>query len=365
MSSTRKIRVGLVGFGISGRVFHAPFLHRLSDQYELKCVVERHANEAEKIYPSIRTVRSSNELFLDPDIDLVVITTENHSHYSLSKEALEHGKHVVVEKPMTITSVEARHLLELAKSKHLIICPYHNRRYTSGFRTIEAIVREKLLGNEIIDCEIHFDRYRPELKAGNAWRERREPGAGIFFDLGSHLIDQALTLFGQPTTITADIRQQRTVAFIDDYFDVRLDYGRLRVTLKASMLVRESGPRYTLHGTRGSFIKYGDDIQEEMLRAGAMPPTNDEKVHDRQWGNESSEYDGILHTEDSDGQIVKKKYSTLRGDYGLFYEQLYRAIIDGQPLNIRPEDGFNVIRLIELGFQSSNEKRTVICEQLL
>lgn len=358
MSSTPRIRVGLVGFGISGRVFHAPFLHKLNEQFELKSVVERHTNEAEKIYPNIKTVRSTEDLFNDPEIDLVVITTANDLHYSLSRAALEKGKHVVVEKPMTIRSVEAQALIDLAKEKGLILCPYQNRRYTSGFRTIKQIVDEKLLGEELVECELHFDRYRPELKGGNAWRERNEAGGGIFYDLGSHLLDQALTLFGHPQTITADIRIQRPIAHVDDYFDVRLDYGRLRVTLKAGMLVRELGPRYTLHGLKGSFLKYGDDIQEERLRAGATP-------NDPNWGQEATEHDGILHTETNEGQVIRKPYPTLPGDYGLFYKQLYAAIRQGQPLEIRPEDGFNVIRLIELGFQSNKEKRTIPCDQLL
>ena len=215
---------------------------------------------------------------------------------------------------------------------------------------------------KLLTYEVHFDRYRPELRGGNAWRERNEPGAGIFYDLGSHLIDQALSLFGHPQTITADIRVQRPVSSVDDYFDVRLDYGHLRVTLKSSMLIREMGPRYVLHGSRGSFIKYGDDIQEGVLRNGVMPPKNNE---DNDWGKEPSEDYGLLHTETKDGKIIKEKYKTLNGNYGLFYEQLYAAIVHGKQLEIRPEDGYNVIRIIELGLQSSREKRTVQCDQLL
>lgn len=362
MSTKRKIRVGLIGFGLSGRVFHAPFLHTMSNMFELRSVVERHSNEAIKIYPYIKTVRSTTELFDDPDIDLVIITTSNDLHYSLSKEALEKGKHVVVEKPMTIRSSEALNLIQLAKSKKLILCPYQNRRYDSDYLTIKDIINKKLLGDEIVDCEIHFDRYRPQLKGGNAWRERNEQGAGIFYDLGSHLIDQALNLFGHPKTITADIRIQRPVAQVDDYFDVRLDYGRLRVTLKSSMLVREVGPRFVLHGLLGSFIKYGDDVQEAVLRTGVMPTIMEKK---NSWGKEPQENNGLLHTETNDGRIIKEKYETLQGNYGKFYEQLYTAIVDGNELEIRPEDGYNVIRIIELGLQSSQENRTISCDKLL
>jgi predicted dehydrogenase len=362
MYSSRKIRVGIVGFGISGRVFHAPFIHKMTDMFELRSVVERHSDEAVKIYPYIKTVRSVEELFADPEIDLVIITTSNDLHYSLSKEALEKGKHVVVEKPMTIRSSEALELIELAKKKKLILCPYQNRRYDSGYRTIQEIIEKKFLGDEILDCEIHFDRYRPELRGGNAWRERNQLGAGILYDLGSHLIDQTLSLFGHPQTVTGDIRIQRPVAHVDDYFDIRLDYGRLRVTLKTSMLIREMGPRYVLHGPKGSFIKHGDDIQEGVLRNGGMPPGMNEE---NDWGKEPNEDSGLLHTETKDGQIIKEKYETLRGNYRLFYEQLYAAIVHGNPLDIRPEDGYNVIRIIELVLQSSREKRTVQCDGLL
>ncbi|CAF3860374.1 unnamed protein product [Rotaria sp. Silwood1] len=364
-ASSRKIRVGLVGFGNSGRVFHAPFLHTMSNMYELRSVVERHSNEAVKIYPYIKTVRSATELFDDPDIDLVIIATPNNLHYSLSKEALEKEKHVVIEKPITIRSSEALELIELAKKKKLILCPYQNRRYDSGYRTIKEIVNRKLLGDEIHECVIHFDRYRPELNGGNAWRERNEPGAGAFYDLGSHLIDQTLSLFGHPQTITADIRIQRSGAHVDDYFDVRLDYGRLRVTLKRSMLIREMGPRYVLHGLKGSFIKYGEDVQAGVLQTGTMPPTVDEKLKENSWGKEPIEDYGLLHTENNDGRIIKEKFETLTGNYGLFYEQLYAAIVHGKELEIRPEDGYNVIRIIELGLQSSQEKRTLQCNQLL
>ena len=366
MSYPRKIRVGLVGFGLSGRIFHAPFLHTMPDMYEFRSVVERHLNEAVKIYPYIKTIRSTTELFNDSDIDLVIITTSNDLHYSLSKEALEKGKHVVIEKPMTIRSSEAFELIEIAKKNNLILCPYQNRRYDSDFRTVKEIVNKKLLGDEILDCEIHFDRYRPQLKGENAWRERNEPGAGTFYDLGSHIIDQALSLFGHPKTITADIRKQRAMACIDDYFDVRLDYDRLRVTLKSSMLIREKGPRYVLHGSQGSFIKYGNDPQENMLLMGIMPPMRiDNKDDENNWGKESNDDNGLLHTETKTSEIIKEKYQTLPGHYGLFYEQLYNSIVHGKELEVRPEDGYNVIRLIELGFQSSRERKTVQCDQLL
>jgi len=355
----------VIGFGLSGRVFHARFLSA-SSNYELSAIVERHTDAAQKIYPTVKIYRSTSELMNDPEIDLIIITTPNNSHFPLAKEALEKGKHVVMEKPFTVSTDEALELIQLVQKQQgkYVLYPYQNRRYDSGFRTIRQIIDQKLLGEEIVEMEIHFDRYRPQLKtSGSIWREQSGPGSGILYDLGSHLVDQALCLFGHPKTITANVRKQRLNAQSDDYFDIRLEYGkqrRLRVILKASMFVREMGPRYQIHGTKGSFLKYGDDVQESELKSGRIPDING-----RDWGKEPEHDWGLLHTEISDGQIIKEKYPTLNGDYGSFYEDLYQTIVHSQPLKIRAEDGYNTIRLIELAQQSSQEKRTIICDKLL
>lgn len=347
------IKTAMIGFGVSGRCFHAPFLH-ISPKYELTAVVERHGEESKKQYPSIRLCRTADEVMDDPGIDLIVITTPNESHLPLARQALLAGKHVVLEKPFTIHSGDALQLIALAESRRRVISPYQNRRYVSDYRTVREIVQGQLLG-DIVECEIHYDRYRPQLRPG-AWREKDIPGSGILYDLGAHLIDQALHLFGPPRTITADVRRQRPGIQADDYFDIRLDYGWLRVILEAGMLVREMGPRYMLHGMKGSFIKWGDDPQEALLRTGVMPGTPD-------WGKEPEEIWGLLHTE-KDGSVIRKKYPSATGNFGAYYDDLYDAIINGSPLKVRPEDGYNIIKLIELALQSSREKRTVACEGL-
>lgn len=352
----KKIRVGLVGFGMSGRVFHAPFLHTLP-QYNLVAVLERHKNEAEKIYPYIQTERSIENLLKREDIDLVVITTPNETHYSYAQMALQAGKHVVLEKPMANTSTEAKELINVGKNSGNVFSIYQNRRYVGDFKTIQQIVNKSLLGT-VHEYICHFDRYRDAPKPEKAWREEARPGSGIFFDLGPHLIDQALCLFGLPQYITAFIKHQRSFAIVDDYFDVRLDYDNgLAVILKSGMLIREMGPRYAIHGTQGSYVKFGDDPQEELLKKGKMPT-------DENWGEEPSTQFGILHTAD-EGKVIREPYPTLPGNFGEYYQDLYGTIVLGNPLKVKSEHGYNTIRLIELANESDRLRRTLPCTALL
>jgi predicted dehydrogenase len=352
----KTIRVGLVGYGMSGRVFHAPFLHTLP-QYELKAVVERHKNEAEKVYPYVETERTIEALLERDDIDLVVVTTPNETHFPYAKASLLAGKHVVLEKPFANNSAEAAELVKLGQQSGKVFSVYQNRRFVGDFKTIRQILHDGLLGN-VHEYICHFDRYRDAPKADKAWREEARPGSGVFFDLGPHLIDQALCLFGLPQTITAFIKHQRPFAIVDDYFDVRLDYENgLTVILKSGMLIREMGPRYAIHGTLGSYLKYGDDPQEELLKQGIMPAGED-------WGKEPEHQHGILHTM-LDGQLVRKTAPTFPGNYGAFYTNLYNTITHGAPLMEKPEHGYNTIRLIELAIESSNKRVTLPCIDLL
>jgi predicted dehydrogenase len=350
------IRVGLVGYGMSGRVFHAPFLHTLP-QYNWVAVVERHKNEASKIYPYVQTEKSLENLLLRNDIDLVVITTPNETHFEYAKKALEAGKHVVLEKPMANTAEEARQLIEIGKKSNKIFSIYQNRRYVGDFKTIQQILQKGLLG-KVHEYICHFDRYRDAPKPDKAWREEARPGSGVFFDLGPHLMDQALCLFGIPQYITAFIKHQREFAVVDDYFDVRLDFeDGLSVILKSGMLVREMGPRYAIHGTIGSYIKFGDDPQEELLKQGILPI-------DADWGKEQDSNFGMLHT-GFRGKLIRAPYPTLAGNFGEYYTDLYDTLIDGKPLKVKPEHGFNTIRLIELAMESNRQKRTLPCQGLI
>jgi scyllo-inositol 2-dehydrogenase (NADP+) len=350
----QQVNVGIVGFGATAQVMHAPFLKTIPG-YHVKAVVERHSEKSKTFFDDIAVLKTFDALLERSDIDLVVITTPNDSHFAYAKKTVEAGKHVVLEKPFTITSEDAAELVRLSKNTGRIISPFHNRRYVADFRTIQQIVGQQLLG-DIHEFEGRYDRYRPGPKP-NAWREEAKPGSGILYDLGPHLIDQALCLFGLPQTLTADIRLQRPLAKVDDYFSLQLDCGLTKVALKAGMLVREPGPRYLIHGTQGSFIKWGDDVQEALLKAGTLPTAPD-------WGLEPEEQYGLLHTE-VHGEVVNKNVRSLPGNFGLYYQHLYQTITTGAPLRERPEHGFNTIKLIELARQSSAEKRTVACEGLM
>ncbi|MFI5155090.1 MAG: Gfo/Idh/MocA family oxidoreductase [Chitinophagales bacterium] len=342
------LRVGVVGYGIAAQVMHLPFLTTM-EEYKLVSILERHNDLSKEKYPYAKIVRSIDEMVADPSLDLVVITTPNDTHFPFTEKALRAGKHVVLEKPFTITSEEGMALVELANASKGKLSVFQNRRYVSDFLTVKKIIRENMLG-EIVEYEAHYDRYRPEQKP-NAWREKNIPGSGILYDLGAHLIDQALCLFGLPNSITADIRMQRPHAKVDDYFDLRLDYGFTRVILKSGMLVREPGPRFMVHGRLGSFLKSGEDVQEAALKLGVLPVAPD-------WGSDPEDQWGLLHTE-INGKIIKEKYPSMQGSFGLYYKNLYKSLALGEPLREKPEHGYNTIRIVELAMESSRKRATV------
>jgi scyllo-inositol 2-dehydrogenase (NADP+) len=349
-----KIKTGVVGYGVAAQYMHLPFIIT-NPQFQLQSILQRQGDTAKEKYPSVHIVRSLEEMLADKDLELIVITTPNDSHFDYGWRALEAGKHVVMEKPFTITSGDAEKLIAQAEKKGRILSVYQNRRYVSDFLTIRQLLKENKLG-EIVEFEAHYDRYRAEQRP-NAWREENTPGSGILYDLGAHLIDQAFCLFGLPLFVTADIRIQRTHAKTTDYFELWLDYGFTKVILKAGMLVREPGPRYAIHGRLGSFLKSGEDPQEALLRKGILPTGAD-------WGQEAEDIYGFLHTE-MDGRIMKEKYPSLAGNYGGFYNDLFNTIRKGVPLKVKPEHGFNVIRLIELATESSEKKCRVTCTGLM
>ncbi|MEN8250251.1 MAG: oxidoreductase [Bacteroidota bacterium] len=350
------INVGLIGYGMAGQVFHAPMINSIPC-LELKKIREtKHDNIdlALNRYPSTTIVGESEAIFSDPDIDLVVIAASNTFHYPLAKQALLSGKHVVVDKPFTNTVNEADELIEIAKRENKLLSVYHNRRYDSGVRTVRKILDENILGR-LVEVEIHFDRFRPNLKE-NAWREKDLPGSGILYDLGSHLIDQALIFFGRPESINADIQIQRAGAEVDDYFQVELFYDRLKIILKSGMLVKEAGPQTVIHGEKGSFIKYGLDVQEEALKAGQIP----NEIAD--WGVEPENLQGKLHL-DSNGESVISRIKSEPGDYRDYYKNIYQTLSGEAVLDVTAEQARDVIKMIELARQSSSEGRTILLDK--
>lgn len=345
------IRVGLIGYGMAGRVFHAPVI-TVVPQLKLSQVVERHGNASQQRYPWIKVVQDVDVLLNDPEIDLVVIATPNSSHFELAQQALAANKHVVVDKPITTTAKQAQQLIDLARQRNKVLSVYHNRRWDGDFQTVKRLLEAGYLG-QLVEYEAHYDRFRPMLKP-NAWREKEELGSGLLFDLGSHLIDQAQVLFGLPEAVTADIGVQREGGQAMDYFEVLLHYGRLRVRLKGGMLVRELGPHFILHGTAGSFVKYGMDPQEEALKQG-------ESLLQPNWGMEPSAQWGLLNTEIGNLHF-HGKIETVKGCYQAYYENVYDAIVHGADLAVKPEEARNTIRLIELAVESDEQKRTVAVE---
>lgn len=345
------LKVGLIGYGMAGQVFHAPVITAVP-QLRLIKVVERRGQTSRERYPWIEVVGDTAALFEDGAIELIVVATPNSTHFDLARQALLADKHVVVDKPFTLTSVQAEELIELARQRNKVVSAFQNRRWDGDFQTVSQIVKEGCLGR-LVEYESHFDRFRNTFSRERAWREEAGPGSGVLFDLGSHLIDQAQVLFGLPRMLTADIRSQREAGKADDQFELILHYDELKVTLKAGLLVREPGPRFALHGTEGSFVKYGVDPQEEALKRGRSPREPD-------WGAESAEQWGTLNTRIGELHF-QGKIETARGRYQAYYENIYQAIRGEAELIVKPEEARNTIRLIELAVQSHAEKRTVAC----
>ena len=342
------INVGLVGFGFAGRVFHAPIISAVPG-LELRAILQRSGNEAARCYPKARIVKSMDELLAMDEIKLVVIATPNVSHYPLAKQCLLAGRDVVVDKPFTTTYREAADLVDLAKQRGQMLTVYQNLRSNGDFRTIRRLVESGRLGR-IVLYEAHFDRYRLQMRPG-AWRERAEPGSGVFFDLGVHLIDQALVLFGRPEAITADIRAERDGAVVDDAFDVTMYYPRTRVMLRASMIALAPDLRYLVRGENGAFVKSGIDPQEEALKRGDVP-------RDDTWGREPGEKWGILYTPEGNS-LRTEAIGTIPGDYRLFYANVRDAILGNTPIDVTQEQMLDVMDALESAQESSLRRRAV------
>jgi scyllo-inositol 2-dehydrogenase (NADP+) len=343
------IDVGLVGFGLAGRAFHAPVI-RATPGLRLAGILQRHGNEAAEKYPDVRVVRSVEELLDIREIRLVVIATPNETHAPIARQCLEAGRDVVVDKPFATTLKEAADLVELARKCRRLITVYQNRRYDGDFQAIRQIVADGTLGR-IVRFETNYDRFRPDLKPG-AWRERVGPGSGILFDIAPHLIDHALVLFGLPEAVTGDIRMERTVAVVDDSFDVILQYpGGVRAVLRSTMLAVAPRPRFVLHGTRGSFIKQTFDPQEINLRRGYVPKNGP-------WGGEPEEDWGILTTVVND-VVTKRSVPSATSDYRDYYTNVRDAILGRATLAVTPEYALDVMRVLEMAQESSRTRCTI------
>lgn len=329
------LHVALIGYGLSGQTIQAPFFaqHPL---FQLKRIVTNSQDPTQK-YPEVLKTARLEEVLQDDDIDLVSITSPDETHYAYARQCLLAQKHVLVEKPFTATLREALELQELAKQQGKHIFVFQNRRFDSDFRTLRSVVEQGLVGIPL-RFEAHYNRFKPALSP-KPWKEQVTPASGILYGLGPHIIDQAICLFGKPQQVWGQTNRERDHTNIDDAFDLHLDYGRLKVHLSASLMVREETPRYVLHGTLGSFIKYGIDPQEDHLKAGLMPGMPG-------FGIENPKLRGILHTNLGD-LSVRGRVESLPGDWGILFQNIADVILHGKEPLVPLDDVLEQMRILE------------------
>jgi len=336
------IGVGLIGYGLGGRVFHAPFV-RATDGLDLRAVVSRDAAKVHADLPRVAVEPDVAALLARRDIDLVIVSSPDALHAEHALAAIQAGKHVLVDKPFATSLAAARDVAAAADRAGVVVTAFQNRRWDADFLTLRRLVAEGRLG-EIILFESRFDRWRPQTS--DLWKEAREGGS--WFDLGPHLVDQALCLLGRPRAITADIATFRPGAPAPDWFHVVLHYPRSRAILHSSKLTADHGLRFAVHGTGGSFIKHGLDPQEPAIVGGA-------RLSDTDFG-----LDPVAgHYLAGDGSGKPIEIPTLRGDYGQFWRELADAIPGTGPNPVPASDAIEVIELLEAGMRSSRERRTI------
>lgn len=341
------INVALAGAGYSSRVFHVPFFKQ-DARFQIVKVFERTTNNAQLWLPEVETVRSFDALLSD-EVDLVVITTPNQTHYEMVKSALLAGKHVLVEKPLVASAAEALELEQLAKQQNVVLYVYQNRRWDSHIATAKEVLAKNLVG-EVVDCEIRFERYA-KGKNVKVWKEAGDRGTGLVYDLGVHLIDQAVYLFGKPQAVFADIRYQHDEALVDDNFDLHLYYANgLKVALQASKYAREPSPAFVLHGKNGSYMKQATDSQEAHLSKGVQPIGN--------WNAEPETEWGVLHTE-IDGEVIRKPYPNAQASYQNLLDDLYQVVTTGSEPIVKLAEVTLVLRIIESAFESAHKGQKI------
>jgi scyllo-inositol 2-dehydrogenase (NADP+) len=335
----KPLNVALLGYGFASKTFHAPLLVRVPG-LRLAYIVSSDSAKVHKDYKDISVLAKPEEAFALPEVDIIVIATPNTTHFDLAHKALSAGKHVVVDKPFTNTVAEGAELIKFAKSFGKILSVFQSRRWDADFLTLRKLLADGPLGKLAL-FESHYDRYRPEAR--QRWREQAGPGSGIWFDLGPHLIDQTLQLFGAPEAIYADLEMQRPLGQATDYFHVIFRYGKSRAILHGASLVVAESPRFTVHGALGSFMKFGMDTQEEALKRGEIPGSPG-------WGADPKM--GTLITKKDDG-FETRQIPNLPGNYLGFYEGLRDAIAGGAPNPVTAEDGLEVINVLETAVKSS------------
>ena len=346
IQTDKPVQTGIASYGMSGAVFHAPFLD-LHPMFGMHTIVERTRDNARTRYPYVHIARSFDEMLDCPEIELVVVNTPDVTHYEFARRALLAGKHVVVEKPFVFEAHDGEALIALAKEQGRMLAVFQNRRWDGDFLTIQQILRAGLLGR-VVEFQSAYQRYRNYILPGT-WKEKADRRVGLTYNLGSHMIDQAVRLFGIPQAVHADIDSLRDGSEVDDYYHIQLSYPKLKVSLRAGYLMREETPRYIIHGTQGSYVKYGLDPQEEQLKAGALPQSPG-------WGCEPESQWGILNTS-ANGVHFRGKVETLPGNYAAFYDDIYQSLRNGTPPQTDASGVLPVIRIIEEAFRSTHPIR--------
>ncbi|MGN6739980.1 oxidoreductase [Dyella sp.] len=341
-SAFPKLRLGLIGYGYAGKTFHVPLI-RSTPGLELAAVASRDAAKVHADLPTIRVHDTPAALIADDSLDVVVIATPNDTHAPLAADALRAGRHVVIDKPMALDLTEARTLIALAGDSPGTLSVFHNRRWDSDYLAVKQGIDEGTIG-EVMHFESHIDRYRPTVRS--RWRESAGPGAGIWYDLGPHLVDQALQLFGLPERVHAALATQRAGGLSDDWAHVRLDYGARQVIMHASMLVAGGARRFVVHGTRGSLIKTGADRQEAQLLAGLTPGAAG-------WGDDAD----TLTVIDAHGH--ERALPVAAGDQRRYYAALRDAIAGKSSWPVTPIEALAVMAVIDTGFASQREGRAL------
>jgi predicted dehydrogenase len=345
------IRVGLVGFGMAGRVFHAPLIASV-EGLELAAVVERHTDLAAERYPGITTYRSLEAMLEDASLGLLVVATPSGSHFQVARQILEAGKNVVVDKPLAVASVEIAQLIELAAARGLLLAPFHNRRWDSDFQTIHKLLHTSSLGR-LVHFESAFDRWSPG-STRRPWKDDPAQGGGILLDLGTHIADQALVLFGRPEAVSAEIDRERDGKGTNDSFTVRLRYQGFRGTLGANCLSSLARPRFHLRGTKGNYWKWGLDPQENAL-------DKITRITDPSWGQEPTANWGTLSVDVEDG-MVTRPVTPVPGDYRLYYAGIRDALLGKALAPVAALEAWRVARLLEWATESAEERREIVCD---
>jgi scyllo-inositol 2-dehydrogenase (NADP+) len=353
------IRVGLIGFGFAGRTFHSNVIQAV-EGLELAAIVQRSGSEAATAFPHASTLTSVEDLLKDSSIRLVVVATPNASHLPIARQCLLADRDVVIDKPFALSSAEAAELVQLARDRGRVLSVYQNRRWDGDFLTVRNLLENDRLGR-LVMFESHYDRFR-QLPRLHAWREDGGPGGGVLWDLGAHLVDQALVLFGVPASVWASVRLEREGARRDDAFDLYLHYpashtqavpSGLSVWLRATCLARDPGPRFTLNGTQGTFRKFGIDCQEAHLLAGDV-------FSSKPWGVEGPEHWGTL-TVDEGGEPVSTRVTTEPGDYRSYYINIRDAIHGNAAVEVTPLQAWRTMRVLEMAVESSRSGSTILC----